>query len=110
MVYAGSVEYFCRKFIFVGQHSKSDSRGTGRKFRYKNYILTARNRWNSSDVSIAADIVLLDFNRMIDKLPINGIKIDFKKLELITDTVFQLGYAVDNKKTRLEVDNPFSSW
>jgi len=37
-------------------------------------------------------------------------KIDFKKLELITETVFQLGYAVDNKKTRLEVDNPFNSW
>jgi len=37
-------------------------------------------------------------------------KIDFKKLELITETVFQLGYAVANRKTRPEVDNPFSSW
>ena len=37
-------------------------------------------------------------------------KIDFKKLELITETVFQLGYTVANRKTRLEVDNPFSSW
>ncbi len=37
-------------------------------------------------------------------------KIDFKKLELISETVFQLGYAVANKKARLEVDNPFSSW
>jgi len=86
MVYAGSVEYFCRKFIFVGQHSKSDSRGTGRKFRYKNYIFTARNRWNSSDVSIAADIVLLDSNRMIDKLPNDGIEMDFKKLPLFKTT------------------------
>ena len=82
MVYAGSVQYFCRKFIFVGQHSQSHSRGTGRKFRYKNNIFAARNRWNSSDVSIAADIVLLDFNRIIDKLPHNGIEIDFNKLAL----------------------------
>jgi hypothetical protein len=37
-------------------------------------------------------------------------KIDFKKLELITETVFQLCYAVADKKVRLEVDNPFSSW
>ena len=82
MVYTGSVEYFCRKFIFVGQHSKSDRRRTGRKFRYKNNIFAARNRWNSSDVSIAADIVLLDFNRMIDKLSNSGIEMGFKKLAL----------------------------
>ena len=79
MVYAGGVEYLCRKFIFVGQHSKSDSRGTGRKFRYKNNIFAARNRWNPSYVSIAADIILLDFNRMIDKLPnINRLNLTVK--------------------------------
>ena len=37
--------------------------------RYKNNIFAVRNRRNPSDVSIAADIVLLDSNRMIGKLP-----------------------------------------
>ena len=77
MVYAGSVEHFCREFIFVGQHSKSDSRGTGRKLRCKNNIFAARNRWDSSDISIVVDIILLDSNRMIGKLPNNGIEMDF---------------------------------
>jgi hypothetical protein len=37
-------------------------------------------------------------------------KIDFKKMELITKTMFQIGYEVANKKTRIIVDNPFSAW
>ncbi len=37
-------------------------------------------------------------------------KIDFKKMELITRTMYELGYTVANRKTRLIVDNPFSSW
>ncbi|MEI6050448.1 MAG: M28 family peptidase [Bacteroidota bacterium] len=37
-------------------------------------------------------------------------KIDFKKMELITRTVYQIGLTVANRKTRLVVDNPFSSW
>jgi hypothetical protein len=37
-------------------------------------------------------------------------KIDFKKMELITRTVFEIGYQVANKKTRIVVDNPFSKW
>ncbi len=37
-------------------------------------------------------------------------KIDFKKMELITETVFRIGLTVANKKTRLVVDNPFSKW
>ena len=37
-------------------------------------------------------------------------KIDFKKLELVTKTMFQIGYEVANKKTRILVDNPFSKW
>lgn len=37
-------------------------------------------------------------------------KIDFKKMELITRTMFQIGLTVANKKTRLVVDNPFSTW
>ena len=37
-------------------------------------------------------------------------KIDFKKMELITKTVFEIGYQVANKKTRIVVDNPFSKW
>jgi hypothetical protein len=37
-------------------------------------------------------------------------KIDFKKLELVTKTMFEIGYNVANKKTRIVVDNPFSTW
>jgi len=37
-------------------------------------------------------------------------KIDFKKMELITKSVFEIGYQVANKKTRIVVDNPFSKW
>ncbi len=37
-------------------------------------------------------------------------KIDFKKMELITETIYRLGLTVANKKTRLVVDNPFSKW
>jgi hypothetical protein len=37
-------------------------------------------------------------------------KIDFDKLELVTRTMFQIGYNVANRKTRIAVDNPFSKW
>jgi hypothetical protein len=37
-------------------------------------------------------------------------KIDFDKMEDITKMVYEIGYAVSNRKTRLSVDNPFSSW
>ncbi|TAL59897.1 MAG: M28 family peptidase [Bacteroidetes bacterium] len=37
-------------------------------------------------------------------------KIDFKKMETITRTMYKIGYAVANRKTRLVVDNPFNSW
>lgn len=37
-------------------------------------------------------------------------KIDFKKMELITRTMYQIGLAVANRKTRPVVDNPYSSW
>jgi hypothetical protein len=37
-------------------------------------------------------------------------KIDFKKMELVTRTMYQIGLAVANKKTRPVVDNPYSSW
>ena len=37
-------------------------------------------------------------------------KIDFKKMELVTRTMYEIGFAVANKKTRLVVDNPFSTW
>ena len=65
MVYSGSVEYLCGEPVFAGQHSKSDSRGTGSKFRYKNIIFPARNSWNPGDVNFAAHIALLDLYRMI---------------------------------------------
>jgi len=37
-------------------------------------------------------------------------KIDFKKMEMITETIFRIGFTVADKKTRLVVDNPYSKW
>jgi hypothetical protein len=37
-------------------------------------------------------------------------KIDFKKMEIVTRTMYEIGLIVANRKTRLIVDNPFSSW
>jgi Zn-dependent M28 family amino/carboxypeptidase len=37
-------------------------------------------------------------------------KIDFRKMELITKAMYEIGNIVANRKTRLVVDNPFSSW
>ena len=37
-------------------------------------------------------------------------KIDFTKMELVTRTVYQIGYTVANRKARIIVDNPYSGW
>jgi Zn-dependent M28 family amino/carboxypeptidase len=37
-------------------------------------------------------------------------KLDFAKMEMVTKTMFDIGLEVANRKTRLVVDNPFSSW
>ena len=37
-------------------------------------------------------------------------KIDFKKMELITKMVYEIGFNVSNRKTRIIVDNPYSKW
>jgi hypothetical protein len=37
-------------------------------------------------------------------------KIDYEKMELISKAIYEIGYTVANKKTRLVVDNPFSKW
>ena len=37
-------------------------------------------------------------------------KIDFDKMELVTRTMYQIGYNVANRKSRITVDNPFSKW
>jgi len=37
-------------------------------------------------------------------------KIDFKKMEMVTRTMYQIGLTIANKKSGLIVDNPFSSW
>jgi hypothetical protein len=37
-------------------------------------------------------------------------KIDFRKMEMITRTMFEIGLTLANKKTRIVVDNPYSSW
>jgi len=37
-------------------------------------------------------------------------KIDFNKMELVSRTMYQIGYEVANRKTRIVVDNPYSKW
>ncbi len=37
-------------------------------------------------------------------------KIDFRNMELVTKAMYQIGYNVANRKTRIVVDNPFSKW
>ena len=37
-------------------------------------------------------------------------KLDFNKMELVSRTMFEIGLEVANRKTRLVVDNPYSSW
>jgi hypothetical protein len=37
-------------------------------------------------------------------------KLDYNKMELVTRTMYGIGLTVANKKTKLTVDNPFSSW
>jgi hypothetical protein len=37
-------------------------------------------------------------------------KLDFRKMELLSRTMFEIGLTIANRKTRLVVDNPFSSW
>jgi hypothetical protein len=37
-------------------------------------------------------------------------KINFDKMELITKSLYQIGYNVANRKTRIKVDNPYSKW
>jgi hypothetical protein len=31
-------------------------------------------------------------------------------MELITKAIYEIGYTVANRKTRLVVDNPYSKW
>jgi len=37
-------------------------------------------------------------------------KLDYAKMELITKIVYEIGFTVANRKTRLVVDNPYSKW
>jgi hypothetical protein len=37
-------------------------------------------------------------------------KIDFRKIQLVTRTMYDIGYTIANKKERLVVDNPYSLW
>lgn len=37
-------------------------------------------------------------------------KLDFDKMERVTRTMYDIGYLVANRKERIIVDNPFSSW
>lgn len=37
-------------------------------------------------------------------------KLDFEKMELISKAVYEIGFTVANRKTRLVVDNPYSKW
>jgi hypothetical protein len=37
-------------------------------------------------------------------------KIDFRKMETITRMIYDIGYTVANRKSRIVVDNPYSKW
>jgi len=37
-------------------------------------------------------------------------KVDFEKMEMITRTIYEIGLEVAARKTKVTVDNPFSSW
>jgi hypothetical protein len=37
-------------------------------------------------------------------------KINFEKMELVTEAMFEIGFAIADRKTRLVVDNPYSKW
>jgi len=37
-------------------------------------------------------------------------KLNFVKMESITEAMFQIGYTIANMKSRLKVNNPFSKW
>lgn len=37
-------------------------------------------------------------------------KLDFSKMELVTRTMYDIGFTLANRKERITVDNPFSSW
>ena len=37
-------------------------------------------------------------------------KLNFRKMELITKTMYEIGFTIANKKQRLTVDNPYSTW
>jgi hypothetical protein len=37
-------------------------------------------------------------------------KLNFEKMELVTRTMYDIGFNVANRKDRIVVDNPFSSW
>jgi len=37
-------------------------------------------------------------------------KIDFQKMQLVTRTMYEIGLTVANRKNRILVDNPYSSW
>jgi hypothetical protein len=37
-------------------------------------------------------------------------KIDFRKMELVTKDIYEIGYLVANRKKRIVVNNPYSSW
>jgi hypothetical protein len=37
-------------------------------------------------------------------------KVDFEKMEMITRTIYKIGLEVAARKTKVTVDNPFSSW
>lgn len=37
-------------------------------------------------------------------------KLDYAKMELVTRTIYEIGYNVANRRNRIVVDNPFSKW
>jgi hypothetical protein len=37
-------------------------------------------------------------------------KLDYEKMELVSRTIYEIGYTVANRRNRIVVDNPFSKW
>ncbi len=37
-------------------------------------------------------------------------KLDFKKMEMVVRSVYEIGFIVANRKSRLVIDNPYSKW
>ena len=66
----------------------------------------------AKQVNLSPSAVVERIHKLEDKGIIKGYKaeIDYEKMELVTRTIYEIGYNVANRKKRIVVDNPFSKW